>query len=153
MNYSFKEQLNDPRQKEAVNVVIKYLKDQTYEVADVSEDPKFYADGIDLFKKIGDELTSIDVKCDFQAHNTGNVPLELMEIIPTNSYVQPKTGWGYKNIDEIIYFIWETKEIIPVNLAKLRELAFSKDYRIFNAKHKNYFSSGLLIPIADIKAL
>jgi len=154
MIYNFQEQLNDPRQREANKKCCEYWKNMSYSVEDVSEDSKFFDKGIDLIRTIGNEKCNIDVKCDFQTNKTGNIVFELIEICPIEVGIF-KFGWGYnKNIEEINYYLYDSGELIVLNLDKFRQLAFSKFRRAFSSFHITpfrYFTLGILVPLSEIK--
>lgn len=151
MSYNFQEQLNDPRQKEGCNKVKRILQDDGLEVIDVSENREYFESGIDLIIKWPDSIETIDVKTDFQAHMTGNIPVELMEIVPKNGII--KEGWIYKNLDYIYYYIYHTKEIKKLSMQKLRELTFNKAWRGYASHHDKpfpYYTLGVLIPLEEL---
>ena len=151
MSYNFQEQLNDPRQKEGCNEVKRILQEDGLEVVDVSENKEYFEKGIDLIIKWPDSIETIDVKTDFQAHQTGNIPLELVEVASMEGNF--KVGWAYKDIDYIYYYIYHTKQIKKLSLKKFRELAFSKFRKGYASHHQKpfpYFTLGLLIPLDEI---
>lgn len=151
MSYNFQEQVNDNRQKEGCLAVKKYLVEQGLEIQDVSENKEYFERGIDLIIKWPNEHETIDVKTDMQAHMTGNIPIELMEIVPENGRI--KEGWIYKNLDYIYYYIYHTKEIKKLPMKKLRELTFNKTWRGYASHHDKpfpYYTLGVLIPIQEL---
>jgi hypothetical protein len=153
MSYEFKKQVMDPRQDEACTAVERHWSSMGFEVRNVSKDETYYVTGIDLIRTIvGQDATNIDVKCDFQAHTTGNVPVELVEIMPRHGGA--KRGWAYKKaLDEIHYFIWETKLIVPVRREDLLMLAYKNSRKGFATYHEKpflYFTLGVLVPLQEV---
>ena len=157
MSYEFKKQVNEPRQKEAVKLYCNYLRSEGCEIQNVSEDKNYYSLGIDIIKNVPNGVITMDVKTDFLAHKTGNLPFEVIEIasVENNCF---KEGWGNKKgidrVNEIVYFIWETKGIIVIELYVLQELAWNGEWKNYASYHKEpfyYFTCGFLIPIEKIK--
>jgi hypothetical protein len=154
MSYSFVEQLGDDRQDVACKAVADFWCSQGYEVWDVSKNPSYFSDGVDLIRTInGNERTAIDVKCDFKAHLTGNIPVEFIEVVRKDDN-SIKLGWAHKeSLDEIHFYIWETKQILAIKRKTLLDLAFQdgrKGFAAFHEKPFPYFTFGILIPITDL---
>ena len=153
MSYNFQEQVSDNRQDVACKAVADHWRGLGYDVLDVSKNPDYYKEGIDLIRTImGEDKITIDVKCDFIAHYTGNFPVELVEIMGRDN--GSKRGWAYKeSLDEIHFYVWETKLIVPVKRKILLGLAYKdgrKGYASFHEKPFPYFTLGILVPINDI---
>lgn len=154
MIYDFKVQVADDRQNIACKAVADYWRELGYEVMDVSHNENYFTLGIDLIRSIaGMEETRIDVKCDFQAHATGNVPVELIEVVGLDR--ANKIGWAYKDsLDEIHFYVWEDKIIYPIKRKTLLNLAFQdgrRGYASFHEKPFPYFTLGILVPIEELK--
>jgi hypothetical protein len=155
MKYNFQEQVGDERQREAVGMIAAYWKDMNCDVVDVSEDPQYYSRGIDLIRKYEGKDVMIDVKCDFLAHKTGNIPLEFIEVCPLDESKNAKIGWAYKRtLDEIQFLVWDTKELFVFPRRRLLEYAFGSERRAFASLHHNpikYFTLGVLLPIEELR--
>lgn len=152
MSYNFKEQVNEPRQKQAVELCKNYLLSDGCEVTDVSEDPKFYKTGADLIMQIPDGEITIDVKCDFQAHSTFNIVVEFIEVASDRK--EQKLGWIYNEVEFIYYVIWETKELIILDKKILIKICLEKELRGYASHHNKpfyYYTFGLLLPLQEAR--
>lgn len=150
--YNFQEQLNDTRQKEGLTLIKKHLLSLGEEIINVSENSDYFKRGVDLIRVLPDSEEFIDVKTDFQAHESGNIPVELIEVCSANNSQQVKLGWIYQNIHEVIYYIYYSKKMIKINKERLKELTFSeprKGYASFHRRPFNYFTLGVLVPITS----
>lgn len=149
-SYDFQKQVNDPKQKEGNKLAMHYLLSLGEEIRDVSENPDYYKGGVDLIRVWPDREEYIDVKTDFMAHKTGNIPIELTEVVSAKGV--SKLGWYYTN-NEIIYLIYETKELIHFKKDELTDI-FSKPYKGYASHHIKpfpYFTMGILLPLEEIK--
>jgi len=150
MNYSFKRQINDPKQKEAVRFCAKYEMDQGFEIIDVSENPDWYDRGVDLIVKYPNFDMWIDVKCDERIAETGNIAFELIEIASYEGYL--KRGYAYSKVHYIYYFDWHNKKFYKFRTSNLLKIAFSKSRKSFATYHpeERYFTLGILIPLQEL---
>jgi hypothetical protein len=93
----------------------------------------------------------VDYKSDFQAHETGNVFIELVSVDTTN-----KPGWALSSkADYIVYFMVESGTAYIVAMADILEnlARWTKEYKTVECQNKDYKSSGILLPISELKRI
>ena len=109
--------------------------------------------GADLFilnNELG--MKYVEVKTDTQAHETGNVALEI-QIVQDDGTM--KAGCQFKTFTDYMFYwvyptnqllYWRPEELIPYIINWIME----GTYRIVDAQNKNFFSRNLLVPMEDL---
>ena len=112
-------------------------------VVDVRKDREFQEKDIDfLVEDINRQFTSIEVKTDFKAHETGNLVYELST--SNNVGCFDKTQAKY-----IVYFIPKAKEAHVISVKALRDYVYNKAHP--EEKKMGDNATGFLLPIAELK--
>lgn len=103
----------------------------------------------------GDLTKTWQVKTDDRAHETGNVFVETI-----GNDVEDRPGWIHTctkpgAAGEILYLIWDTKEVFHVNPHRLQELALRRwvheypERRVPNKTlNQRYNTVGVLVPLS-----
>lgn len=97
--------------------------------------------------------TKVEYKSDFQAHETGNVFLEL-----TSSVEKKTLGWIHTSkAEQLIYYIVKDSYVIVIDMVILR-LHMAKYYEMYKVRQctnvlnngSKYHSEGILVPISEL---
>ena len=129
----------------------KYLVQQGYEVEDVSKNPEYWDQDIDLIATKDDEQMCVEVKWDSRIHQTGNMFIEI-----SSNLEEGKDGWFLfcradylfygDSINRIFYIIKmdDLREYLQQNQTEQRN---APDYRYNGTIRKR--SRGEIVPIDD----
>ena len=104
--------------------------------------------GIDRVFKIGDKQIHVEYKADRRATITGNAFIETISVSKTGH-----EGWAYTSqADWILYFLPQEMKVytIPRKEMQKRLSDWNNTYRVGLAKNKDYYSQGILVPLAEI---
>ena len=110
-------------------------------IVDVRKDKRFQAKDIDfLVEDEKQQFTSVEVKTDFKAHETGNIVYELTTSGNVGCFEKTQA-------DYIAYFVPKTKQVHMINVKALRwyiEQVKPSEIRMGDN------ATGYLIPIANL---
>ena len=110
-------------------------------IVDVRKDKRFQEKDIDFLVENADQqFTSVEVKTDFKAHETGNIVYELTTSGNVGCFEKTQA-------DYIAYFVPKTKQVHMINVKALRkfiDLNKPKEIRMGDN------ATGYLIPIANL---
>lgn len=154
-NYSFQEQNKQFFVKEAEQRCLQYLRDERKVVIDVTNNARYYEDGIDLIVKDERKDINIDVKADTYIHRTMNIFYELIECFweKRNNTYKIKLGWGLnKKLDFIYYVDVENWKLFIMDMDDLHSVVYNN--RKLNCRlipHQNYKTIGFLIPLINLE--
>jgi hypothetical protein len=123
----------------------------SYQISDVSHEPKYQRSGIDrvLTKPDGTMLT-VEYKVDATAKRTGNLFFETVSNDARNS-----PGWGWSSQADYIIFLIPEQEIIVFETARLRALIWEKRDQLCSKAIPNegYNTIGYPLSIMEAKTV
>lgn len=86
-------------------------------VMDVSDDIEFQKQDIDFLVQLSNkQICKVEIKTDYQAHNTGNIPWETISTGSINS----KGCCEKTKADKIFYYIYNTNDLLIADVRKVR---------------------------------
>jgi hypothetical protein len=152
--YNFQEQVE--LQKEYYNLFKEWLlkREKIAEVWDgtLEEDKN----GIDLhFRTKNDEHHTAQVKVDFKADTTGNLPFEVL----SRAYLDKESKIGslfdYRDVDFFYFILAESHRIFGFKSRTLLKYVIEhyNEFRNFKADNGDYQTLGCLVPIEKIRHL
>ena len=152
--YNFQEQVEV--QKKYYNLFKEWLlkREKIVQVWDASpeEDKK----GIDLFIKTNDDrICSVQVKVDFKADTTGNLPFEVL----SRAYLDKESKIGslfdYRDVDFFYFILAESHRIFGFKSRTILQYVIGhyNEFRNFKADNRDYQTLGCLVPIEKIRHL
>lgn len=118
-------------------LVQQFLEQHGVEVTDVSDQPEYWAQDIDLICQYKGVTKSIEVKYDSYIARTGNLFLEYVTDVE-----QKKPGWfTYTRADELYYVDAQNRLVYVINVDQLREYV-RRAYYIKEKSAYDYYPDG-----------
>lgn len=111
-------ELDLDRGKSGEEIVLEWLKanPNVKNIIDVREVQGCQEEDVDFIIFLQNDIIKLEVKTDFMAHNSGNIPFEIISNVEANT----KGCLAKTKADFVCFYIYENKEMLFIPMVKLR---------------------------------